>query len=93
MTRPGTAARLDALLAAVGLPGVPGDQAAETLLELAAMDKKAREGAVRWVLLEDIGRVARDPDGAWSHALDGGQVRSWLASALRATADVRDSAS
>lgn len=36
------------------------------LLEMTASDKKVRAGAVRYVLLERIGRVARGEDGSWS---------------------------
>lgn len=103
VTEPGTAARLAAVLDACGLPDAVsapgaierfgGRLTAERLLAAAAADKKARRGAVRWVLLRRIGEVARDSDGGWAHALaeEGLPVR--LEAALRAAADVRDSAS
>jgi 3-dehydroquinate synthase len=93
VTQVGTTARLEALLDAVGLlpperwPGV------DALLAAASVDKKIREGKVRWVLLERIGAVAPDSRGAWTHELDDGAVVAGLRAAFPAEADVRDSAS
>jgi len=103
VTEPGTAGRLAAVLDACGLPDVlraPGARGrfggaltADRLLTRAAVDKKARGGSARWVLLRRIGEVARAPDGGWSHRLPAEELPARLMAALRATADVRDSAS
>lgn len=103
VTEPGTADRLATTLDACGLPDaaravsardlVHGPVTAERLLEAAAADKKGRRGVARWVLLGRIGLVARDDDGHWSHTLVAEELPGRLAAALRAAADVRDSAS
>lgn len=92
ITEEGTAARLGAVLTACGVaePAVPGPTPSE-LIEAAASDKKVRQGAIRWVLLERLGSVARAPDGSWSFALPAEDAARWLSGALRATAHVRDS--
>ena len=101
VTEPGTAERLAAALDACGLPNVVvaeaterfgGPVTAERLLEAAAADKKIRRGAIRWVLLRRIGAVARAAGGSWSHALAPEELPARLATALRAAANVRDSA-
>ena len=57
MLAPKLAQRQDALLARFGLPlCAPGIDAQKALAAM-ALDKKAQAGAVRWVLLEDIGRT------------------------------------
>lgn len=81
VTEVGTARRLEGVLRAFGLgalPRVPGGTA-EVVGRL-ARDKKARAGAVRFVLLERIGSVARDPD--WSRPLPGKVVEDVLEEAL-----------
>lgn len=103
VTEPGTAARLAAVLDACGLPDVlraPGASerfggalTADRLLAATAADKKARLGAVRWVLLRRIGEVARAAAGGWAHGFAAEELPGRLAAALRAAADVRDSAS
>lgn len=51
--------RIESLLRSAGLPVyAEGDYAAETLIRLIGMDKKNRQGSVRWVLPEAIGRVS-----------------------------------
>jgi len=53
---PAVTQRQDALLARFGLPlRAPGTDA-QKVLSAMALDKKVKGGAVRWVLLEDIGR-------------------------------------
>lgn len=52
------ALRVRALLAAAGLPVDPPRLGAPRMLELMAMDKKVKGGAIRLVLLEGIGRAA-----------------------------------
>lgn len=100
MTEQGTAARLAAVLDACGLPDAvraPGASerfggalTADRLLGAAEADKKARRGTIRWVLLRRIGEVARAADGGWAHGIAAEELSAPLATALRATADVRD---
>jgi len=52
------AGRVRALLAAAGLPVDPPRLGAARMLELMAMDKKVKGGAIRLVLLEELGRAA-----------------------------------
>ena len=52
------AARVKRLLARAGLPVTGPALSVERLLELMAVDKKAAQGKVRFVLLEGIGRAA-----------------------------------
>ena len=68
VTETGTARRLEGALRAFGLGGVPHlpEGPGSVMLRL-ARDKKARAGAVRFVLLERIGAVARGPE--WSQSL------------------------
>ena len=49
--------RVRELLAAAGLPVDPPRLGAARMLELMAMDKKVKAGAIRLVLLDDIGRA------------------------------------
>ena len=103
VTRPGTASRLAAALDACGLPDARHVDGAETrfggrvtagrLLAAAAADKKARKGGLRWVLLHEIGSAAREARGGWSHGFAADGLTVLLDTALRDTADVRDSAS
>jgi len=51
------AGRVRALLAAAGLPADPPRLGAARMLELMAMDKKVKDGAIRLVLLDGIGRA------------------------------------
>jgi len=51
------AQRVRALLAAAGLPVDPPRLGAARMLELMAMDKKVKGGAIRLVLLEGVGRA------------------------------------
>lgn len=98
-TEAGTADRLAAALTAcelpdvIGLPGLAGPPDAARLLDAAATDKKSRRGATRWVLLRRIGEVARPDEGGWTHDIARPVAEDGLARALRATADVPDSAS
>ncbi|MBW3553828.1 MAG: 3-dehydroquinate synthase [Gemmatimonadetes bacterium] len=67
VTEGGTAARLGALLRALGLPAsLPGELDPAAVLEATRTDKKARRGAVRYTLVERIGAVARSAEG-WTH--------------------------
>ena len=70
VTQPGTKAALSDALRAFGLPvTLPHDVAPAALLAAAAADKKARAGRLRFVLLERLGRVARD-GSSWTHEID-----------------------
>ena len=92
VTQPGTAIRLDAVLAACGVPNVlDGSIGAGALLEAATSDKKNRAGCSHWVLLRRIGEVATDDAGAHSFALDDGQVLEHLDTALRTASKGADS--
>lgn len=86
VTAAGTARRLTELLDRCGHVGRPerGRDPRE-VLEAAGSDKKSREGSLRWVLLERIGRVSRDAGGAWARALPEGRERPLLELALRAS--------
>lgn len=81
VTETGAARRLEDVLRAFGLgalPHIPEGTAA--VIPRLARDKKAREGAVRFVLLERIGSVARDPK--WSRPLPERLVAAVLDEAL-----------
>jgi 3-dehydroquinate synthase len=56
------AQRIRALLAAAGLPVDPPRLGAARMLELMAMDKKVKGGAIRLVLLDGIGRAVLADD-------------------------------
>ncbi len=88
----GTARRLDAVLAACGLPDeVDPDWTAEAILEAARPDKKARGGALRWSLPARIGTAAVDAEGAPTHAIPTDSCARELTAALRSAAEVPDS--
>ena len=52
--------RIDGLLGALPVPKVPRRISPERLLETVARDKKARDGKVRFVLLQGIGKTVLD---------------------------------
>lgn len=92
VTEPGTARRVAGLLDACGHRERPeADLEPAALLRAASTDKKARRGEVRFVLLERLGRVARGPDGAWTHPLPRGAAEGLLAAALRPASEGADS--
>ena len=77
VTRPGTAERLARIVVSLGLPvTVPSPPAPEDVLRFVRADKKGREGRPRYVLLESLGRVARE-DG-WSREVPDGPVAGVL---------------
>ena len=87
VTAPGTGRRLTELLDRCGHTERPErDRDPSEVLEAAGSDKKTREGTLRWVLLERIGRVARGDGGAWARALPEGRELPLLERALRAPA-------
>ena len=68
VTAPGTGARLERIVARLGLPTQPFPALSrEGVLAFVRLDKKARKGRVRYVLLERIGGVAGE--GRWSREL------------------------
>jgi 3-dehydroquinate synthase len=66
ITRPGTAARLAALLERLGLPTAPPAVPVRAIVAATATDKKARGGAVRYALLSAIGAAAGSDDAGWT---------------------------
>ncbi|MSR23153.1 MAG: 3-dehydroquinate synthase [Gemmatimonadetes bacterium] len=78
VTRSGVGEELEVALGVVELPTrTPGPLDADRILELMAVDKKARAGEARFVLIERIGSVMRKGDG-WSHHVDRQAVREVL---------------
>ncbi len=79
ITAPGTAARLERALAALGLPvRVPARMAPAEILAAARSDKKTRAARLHYALLAGIGALARPTDGGWTFALDDALVASAL---------------
>jgi len=75
----GTAARLAGAVQTFELPtDPPGGTDPDAVLAATRLDKKARAGRVRYTLLAQPGAVARAPDGAWTHRVDDGPVRTTL---------------
>jgi 3-dehydroquinate synthase len=79
VTAPGTSGALARILRsfALGLGSVP-HAPPEALLEATRSDKKARQGVVHYVLLRELGGVARDPD--WSRPVPDAVVLDVLSS-------------
>lgn len=77
VTEAGTHRRLRHALERLELPvaSVP----VERVLRAIRHDKKNRDGRVRTVLLERVGRVARASDGGWTHAVSDGDLERVLA--------------
>jgi 3-dehydroquinate synthase len=67
-SEPGTAARLESLLQAFGLPTVPGRVRLPVLLRALERDKKRGARGLRWVVLERIGRAVVREDIPWEAA-------------------------
>jgi 3-dehydroquinate synthase len=76
----GESRRIDSLLRRIGLKVTLSGLGvnAESLLELTALDKKARGGAARYALPEAIGRMARTADGSYGIPVDKEVVRRVL---------------
>ncbi|MGW8284001.1 MAG: 3-dehydroquinate synthase family protein, partial [Gemmatimonadota bacterium] len=92
LSETGTAQRLDAVLAACGLPlQLDPEVTARRILDAAGSDKKAREGALRWSIPAKIGEAARTETGEWTHLVDASRCESELQSALRNASNVPDS--
>lgn len=94
LTEPGTADRLEALLRRCDLPEeYDPDLTGRRILEAARVDKKAREGMLRWSLPARIGESARGPAGAWTHEIEASVCEKSLDAALRTASEVPDSPS
>ncbi len=79
LTAPGTAARLESVLAALGLATrVPAGLTPADVLAAARSDKKTRAARLHYALLERIGAVARPDAESWTFALDDALVASAL---------------
>lgn len=79
ITAKGTADSLTRICSQVGLPTrLPEGISEEEVVQHTATDKKTRAGAVRYTLLTEPGKVARAPDGEWTHAVPTPIVRSSL---------------
>ena len=84
ITEAGTAARLEALLDACGLDNrAEEERRPDEIWRVAIRDKKARDGALRCVFLDAIGRVARPRDGGYTHPLEESPTLEALGEALR----------
>ena len=82
VTETGTARTLAEVLAELALPVAPPDGVSDAeLLAATALDKKARGGRTRYVLLRRPGEVARPADGAWTFELPEPLLRQALAAA------------
>ena len=91
-TAPGTAMRLGRLLDSLDIVyEAAAEHTAEEILRLAESDKKARQGSVRWVFLDRIGRVATDADGAYTCAIGTSECIVLLRDALRGLTSAADS--
>jgi len=89
LTARGTAERIDAVLAACGLPlELDPELTARRILEAAGSDKKAREGSLRWSVPARIGAPARTATGEWTHAIEAPTCESELGAALRTASNV-----
>jgi 3-dehydroquinate synthase len=79
ITESGTRVRLAGVLQRLGLPTSAGDATADELWPLLAVDKKARRGQPRTVLLRRIGACARAADGGWTHTVSRDALHAALA--------------
>ena len=78
VTTSGVSERISEALVRAGLPTEPRERPdPEVLIELSSLDKKARSGVSRYVLLTEIGRVDRRE--GWSRELGRSVVGAFLA--------------
>lgn len=84
VTTNGTADRLCAILERIGLQTAPG-HSPERIIEATGFDKKARGGRVEYVMLSEIGAVARTLEGSWTHPVCDTVVRDVLNELTNAT--------
>ncbi|HUH14188.1 MAG TPA: 3-dehydroquinate synthase [Longimicrobiales bacterium] len=79
VTRAGTAESLRETLASLKIPARPtGSVPPARILDLARRDKKARAQRARYILLAEVGQVARPDDGGWTFAVDDERVAEVL---------------
>ena len=78
VTNPDTVKRIYHVLQAVRLPHTIVIDEPGPLVEATRLDKKARAGLPRYVLLERAGRVARTPEREWTWAVPDDVVREAL---------------
>jgi len=79
---PGTAARVRALLEAFGLPLTrPPGSTVDELVRVMQLDKKARDGVVRFSLPRAIGAMCGDPRAGWTVPAPVDAVRAALGGA------------
>jgi len=78
----GTATRVRAALAAYGLPlAPPPNVRADELLRIMQLDKKTRDGKVRFALLKNVGAMHGSATGGWTVAAPADAVRAAVTSA------------
>ena len=86
VTAEGTTSQIINSLALLGLTHeIPRKLSADRVLPLTTTDKKARNGRARYVLLERIGQVAREADGAWTWDVDPGVAAAAVTAQLGLT--------
>ncbi len=78
VTHERAAAEIASALMQAHLPDTIGFDNGLPLIEATASDKKVRGGAVRYVLLENIGKVARTERGEWTWEVPDDVVRTAL---------------
>jgi 3-dehydroquinate synthase len=79
ITSPDAADAIIETLTAYQLPtALPGRADVARLLELMRHDKKVRDASVRFALLETLGKMHRDPAGAWTTSVEEKAIRSVL---------------
>jgi 3-dehydroquinate synthetase len=77
VTEAGTSERLAAAVRSLALsPRVPDGMDVPTVVSFLGADKKRREGRVRFVLLEALGKV--DAGDRWTHAVEIDLVKAVL---------------
>ena len=84
ITAQGTADRIRTLVESAGLTSRPDRQHVASISALVKLDKKARAGRARYVLLSEIGAVARGPAGDWTFDVDPSLVSTVLGDTLEA---------
>ena len=76
VTEAGTAERVVAWLDALGLPTQPEPVDPGAFVRGLNLDKKARDGRPRVVLLARCGQVAPAPDGGWAHPVEPSDIEA-----------------
>lgn len=77
--------RIEALLAAIGLPfALPDSVSVDAIMDAMFHDKKAKAGSIRFVFQRGIGDLMVFEDGAFARAVAADEIRSFLEEATRA---------